>query len=109
MQGRSARFTSHVDPLKTMNLEEELADIVQEHSAVYEVLQIGSELNLSNWYIGAGCITQSVWNKYHNYPINQNILDIDLVFYEPNEMDKSYEEEVHRKILQNTKRTGTRD
>ncbi|MEP1097121.1 MAG: nucleotidyltransferase family protein [Cyclobacteriaceae bacterium] len=85
--------------------EKELVGIVKEHEAVYEVLKAGVALGLSNWYVGAGCLTQSAWNKLHNYPIGQNILDIDFIFYDPDNMSRAYEEEVYEQLIDRLNKT----
>ncbi len=78
--------------------EQQLIGIIKQNEEVLKVLELAARLDLPNWYVGAGCITQSVWNKLHNYPIAQNILDIDLVFYDPKRMSSEHEEEIRKEI-----------
>lgn len=39
---------------------------------------------LKNYYIGAGVITQSVWNYLHNYPPSYGIGDADIIYFDEN-------------------------
>jgi hypothetical protein len=39
-------------------------------------------LNLPGWYLGAGCVAQTVWNLAHGKPPGEDILDYDLVYYD---------------------------
>ncbi len=39
-------------------------------------------LHMSNWYLGAGGITQTVWNVLHGFDPEHGILDYDLVYYD---------------------------
>ncbi len=82
--------------------KQELIDIIKENEDVYKMLKLVVKLNLPNWYVGAGCITQSVWNTLHDFPISQNILDIDLIFFDAEKMDDVYEENLRREISEET-------
>ena len=68
-----------------------LLQIVLENQVVKNVLDSAGGLKLPNWYVGAGCIAQTVWNKYHEYDLTKDITDIDLVYFDDN--DLSYEAE----------------
>jgi len=48
-------------------------------------------LNLPNWYLGAGCVAQTVWNELHGFQPTEHIKDYDLVYF--NGSDLSYEDE----------------
>ena len=61
-------------------MENKLIDIVTKHSEFHEICDVMNELGLE-YYIGAGFITQSVWNHLSGYPLKQGISDIDIVFY----------------------------
>jgi uncharacterized protein len=59
-----------------------LEKILAKSSAITEILMKASELNLPNWYLGAGAIAQTVWNELHGYPLDQGIKDCDLVYFD---------------------------
>jgi hypothetical protein len=71
-----------------------LLNIILENPAVKEVLENAGELNLPNWFVGAGCIAQTVWNKYHGYDLTKNITDIDLVYFDDNDLSYEAEDEI---------------
>jgi len=68
-----------------------LLNIILENAAVNEILDTAGKLKLPNWFVGAGCIAQTVWNKFHGFDLNQNITDIDLVYFD--DTDLSFEAE----------------
>ena len=43
-----------------------------------------------SYYIGAGAINQTIFNYYHDYPLNYGINDFDIVYFDD---DTSYEAE----------------
>ena len=74
--------------------KELLLRIVLENPVVKNVLDSTGELGLPNWFVGAGCIAQTVWNKYHGYELTQNISDIDLVYFDNNDLSYEGEDEI---------------
>lgn len=67
-----------------------LEDILFKNETLKEVLKRLEQSNLKNYYVGAGCINQTVFNYLHNFPIDANINDYDIVYYDE---DTSYEKE----------------
>lgn len=54
------------------------------------ILEVLEKDGISNYYVGAGAINQTVFNYYHGYDINYGIKDYDIVYYDE---DISYEKE----------------
>ena len=67
-----------------------LEEILFKNEALKKVLKRLEKSNLKNYYVGAGCINQTVFNYLHNFPIDANINDYDIVYYDE---DTSYEKE----------------
>ena len=65
--------------------------ILLKNDLIKEILKRSEKLDLINCYLGAGCVAQTVWNYFHNYDLNKNISDYDLVYFDDN--DLSYEAE----------------
>ncbi len=68
-----------------------LHKILQENNIVYQVIVRADKLGINKYYIGAGCICQSVWNYQNNLEPMYGISDIDFVYF--NDDDLSYEAE----------------
>ena len=61
-----------------------LENIVMLNSNLKEILIKSKELNITDYYIGAGCIAQTVWNFLYDNPIDYGISDIDFVYFDLN-------------------------
>lgn len=72
-----------------------LKKIISKNEKLYTVINRAQRLGISNYYIGAGCITQTVWNYLSNNPLHQGIDDIDFVYFN----DKNLEIEEENKII----------
>ncbi|MSO64510.1 MAG: nucleotidyltransferase family protein [Alphaproteobacteria bacterium] len=47
------------------------------------VFDRATDIALPGWYLGAGCIAQSVWNDAFGFPLTRGILDLDFVYFDP--------------------------
>jgi len=70
---------------------DELKGFLAKNQKVMAVLERAPQLKMKNWYLGAGCIAQTVWNELHGFPAEKNIKDYDLVYFDGS--DLSYEAE----------------
>ncbi|NLW46251.1 MAG: nucleotidyltransferase family protein [Firmicutes bacterium] len=59
-----------------------LLDIVTNNKLIHEICRISQELDLKNYYIGAGFIAQSAWNYMSNYSLTHGINDIDIAYFD---------------------------
>lgn len=75
-----------------------LEKIIMKNEQLKTVLNRAEALGLSEYYIGAGCITQTVWNYLSDNPLEQGIKDIDFVYFDDKNMDEQSENVVVEKI-----------
>ncbi|MBU4316863.1 MAG: nucleotidyltransferase family protein [Proteobacteria bacterium] len=68
-----------------------IQNILLQNPAIKTVLERASGLDLPNWYLGAGCIAQTVWNYYSKRPLLDHISDMDLVYFD--DQDPGFEAE----------------
>ncbi len=73
------------------NQVQRLQEILLQNDDIQKILQRTPELDMPNWYLGAGGIAQTVWNVLHGYDPRRGIKDYDLVYYDAG--DLSYEGE----------------
>jgi len=77
-----------------------LEDILMSSEMIHTTVKRASQLNIDNYYIGAGCITQTVWNYLSDYPLDYGIKDIDFVYYDNVKMDYPSENEIITQVKQ---------
>ena len=70
---------------------QKLEKIIMENEILNNIIKKATNLGLKDYYIGAGCIAQTVWNKQMNFSQNNGISDIDFVYYDSS--DLSFEKE----------------
>ena len=67
-----------------------LYDILARNRVVFDVISKAPSLGLENYYVGAGCVCQTVWNFQNGLDLMHGISDIDLAYFDE---DLSYEKE----------------
>ncbi len=71
-----------------------LEEIIMSSEILSLVMKRAKQLNLEGYYIGAGCVTQTVWNYLSDYPLDYGIKDIDLVYFDNVNLDFDSENKV---------------
>lgn len=76
-----------------------LYEILSENPILFEILKGAQTLDLENYYIGAGCVCQTVWNFQNGLDLMYGISDVDFVYFDT---ELSYEAEdcVIRRVKQ---------
>ncbi len=72
-------------------LDDRLADIIRQENWLWEILTWLADRNPPDWHVGAGCITQCVWNRLSGRPSRAGISDIDVVFFDPDDLSEEPE------------------
>lgn len=77
-----------------------LEEIVMSSEIMNKVVKRARDLNIDNYYIGAGCVTQTVWNYLSNYPLDYGIKDVDFVYFDNVNLDLESENRVIMQVKQ---------
>lgn len=80
-------------------LEQALRAILENSPVLWSVIQGAEQLGLSDYYIGAGCIAQTVWNHQNGLPPLYGISDVDIVYYDGDDLTWAGEDGVIRRGL----------
>ncbi len=60
--------------------------ILEQNTELMDILDYVYKLELPNYYIAAGSIFQTIWNYYDKKPLNYGIRDIDIIYYNKNDI-----------------------
>ena len=78
---------------------EEFEKIIMSNEIVKNILVKAVNLGLSDYYIGAGCIAQTIWNNQMNYSLINAISDIDFVYYDNSDLSCEKEDMIIKYIV----------
>lgn len=90
---------------KSLNEQNEIfVSILKQNTDLMIILDYISKLKLPNFYIAAGSIFQTIWNYYDDKPLNSGIKDIDIIYYDSNNISKETEKQLENKIISHFKK-----
>lgn len=75
-----------------------LIQIVESNDHLARLFDLLDDIGFRNYYIGAGAVTQSVWNYLSGFPMDHGISDIDLVYFDDQNLEEAHEQELKRRI-----------
>lgn len=81
-----------------LKTEEDIIKIIQQDKWMMELLKITSSLNLPDWWICAGFVRSKIWDVLHNFNERTPIPDIDVIYYDPTNIDEKVERELEEKL-----------
>lgn len=73
--------------------------ILKKNRELMEVLDYISSLSLPNFYIAAGSVFQTIWNYYDGNDLNYGIKDIDVIYYNLDDLSVDADLAYYEKIL----------
>ena len=79
-----------------------LEHILRQSPLFEQIFPLARQVNLPNWYIAGGCITQTIWNVKMGYDPWYGLKDIDLVYFKAgqSEADEILDREKIKKLFQ---------
>ncbi len=77
-----------------------LENVIMSSEMINMAVTRAKQLNIDNYYIGAGCVAQTVWNYLFDKPLEYGIKDIDFVYFDSMNIDHKSENKVIEQIKQ---------
>lgn len=75
-----------------------LISIVESNKQLMKVFDALDHIGLKNYYIGAGVVAQSVWNNLSGNQLDKGISDIDIVYFNDEQLEESDEQKLKSEI-----------
>ncbi len=72
-------------------LPDELNNALRANPVLSEVLDRWDDIALPNCWVVAGAVVQSYWNAVHEFPPLYGISDIDLIYFDPDDLSDTSE------------------
>lgn len=80
--------------------------ILKQNKDLMMFLDYITDLNLPNCYIAAGSIYQTIWNYYDNKDLNYEIKDIDIIYYDKDDLSVKKDLVYYQEIKKYVEETG---
>ena len=69
----------------------QLTSVLASSALLVPVLRRWPDIGLPDGWLAAGAVAQTVWNVAHGYPLEANIRDIDLVYFDADDLSAESE------------------
>ena len=84
-------MSCRIDRLQDGVLERRLIEHILGCEALLRVLSAAEEMALPDWYVVAGALAQSVWNTTLGHPVLHNVDDVDVVYFDSDDLTEATE------------------
>ncbi len=72
--------------------------IIKADEWMMECLRCVAELNLPDWYIGAGFVRNKIWDELHGISPRTPLNDVDVVYFDPEVESQAQEQAYERRL-----------
>jgi hypothetical protein len=76
----------------------QLEATLRQNEVAQGVLAVARELDLPDWYLGAGGVAQTVWNVLHGFEAAVAIKDYDLVYFDAGDLSVETERQIEAEV-----------
>jgi len=83
---------------RRLHLEDRVRAILSANPIIDTIMSSAGQIDLPNWHLCAGCLTQSVWNARFGHPPHHGVSDIDLVYFDDTDLSEETEAEASQRI-----------
>lgn len=78
--------------------DEKLSEIICSNDWLMTVLRNVQKCKLPDWFVSAGTIRSIVWDNLHGYKESTPIKDIDVIFYDSNDLNSERERNAEERL-----------
>ncbi|MBP1990580.1 nucleotidyltransferase family protein [Paenibacillus eucommiae] len=77
-------------------------ELIRSNKEIMADLSTIRELHLPDWYIAAGYVRNYIWDSLHHYSTRTPLNDIDVIYYNTEEIDEEVEKKYDQQLQQLT-------
>lgn len=82
-----------------LHTDSDIIQLVKHDEWLMDLLRTASQLHLPDWWICAGVIRSKVWDVLHGYPERSPVNDIDVIYFDPNNLEEENEKHLEHRLL----------
>ena len=83
---------------KSIRSEEDICQLISTDDWMMDILIATRTLQLPDWLVCAGFIRSKVWDTLHGYVHRTPLPDIDVIYYNPVDVDETIEKSLEHKL-----------
>ncbi|WP_176444760.1 nucleotidyltransferase family protein [Paenibacillus herberti] len=79
--------------------EQDIIELVEQDEWMMDILRTAQSLELPDWMVCAGFVRSKIWDVLHGYTVRTPLGDVDVVYFDPGNVDESVEKELENRLL----------
>lgn len=79
-------------------MRKKLIEVITEDKWMMDILKTAKSLNLPDWWVCAGFVRSKIWDTLHNLNERTPIPDINLIYFDPANIDELKEKKLEEKL-----------
>jgi uncharacterized protein len=80
--------------------QQDVLSLIKNDAWMIHILKITHNLELPDSWIGAGFLRNKLWDHLHGYRERTPLNDIDIIYFDPSNLDESVENEIQDKLVE---------
>ncbi|NMH74671.1 nucleotidyltransferase family protein [Bacillus sp. RO2] len=80
--------------------EKEVMKLIESDEWMMDILRAAKSLNLPDWWVCAGFVRTKVWDALHGYNSRTSLPDIDVIFFDKNDITEGKEKFLEQRLLE---------
>jgi hypothetical protein len=81
-----------------LKTEQDIINLIEQDLWMMKVLEAVKLLNLPDWWVCAGFVRSKIWDTLHGFTDRTPLGDIDVVYFDPDDIEESTEKRYERKL-----------
>ncbi len=77
---------------------QDIAELIKRDAWMMRILAVVRDLDLPDWWIGAGFVRSKVWDYLHDFEQRTPLPDIDVIYFDKNDTSEAIEEKYQEKL-----------
>lgn len=83
-----------------LQTENDILKLIESDQWMMEILRAAKSLNLPDWWVCAGFVRTKVWDTLHGYDYRTPLPDIDVIYFDKNEVCEEKEKHHEKRLLE---------
>jgi len=81
-----------------LKTKQDILNLIKKDKWMMNMLKIVKDLNLPDWWIGAGFVRNKVFDYLHEYKKRTKLNDTDIIYFDSKDLSEKTEENLQRKL-----------
>lgn len=78
--------------------EADIIEVISNDEKMMHMLRIVRDVQLPDWYIGAGFVRNKIWDELHDYKIATPLNDVDVIYFDLTDISENAEKNIQEKL-----------